>query len=57
MITLEQAGNIATRPSRTRDTTGRIMGAGGVSGHLSEVDEDCAVHAITACGLRPDPGE
>jgi uncharacterized protein GlcG (DUF336 family) len=40
-----------------RDTTDRIIGAVGVSGHLSDADEDCAVHAIAACGLRPDPGE
>jgi uncharacterized protein GlcG (DUF336 family) len=39
-----------------RNTTGEIVGAVGVSGHLPD-DEDCAIQGITACGLRPDPGE
>jgi uncharacterized protein GlcG (DUF336 family) len=40
-----------------RNTTGEIVGAVGVSGHLPDDDEDCAIHGITACGLRPDPGD
>jgi uncharacterized protein GlcG (DUF336 family) len=40
-----------------RDTTGEIVGAVGVSGHLPDDDEDCAIQGIIASGLRPDPGE
>jgi uncharacterized protein GlcG (DUF336 family) len=40
-----------------RDEDGTIIGAVGVSGHLPDDDEDCAVWGITACGLFADPGE
>ena len=39
-----------------RDETGELVGAVGVSGHLPDDDERCAVAGIDACGLRPDPG-
>jgi uncharacterized protein GlcG (DUF336 family) len=40
-----------------RNRTGELVGTVGVSGHLPDDDEDCASQGITACGLRPDPGE
>lgn len=33
-----------------------VIGAVGVSGHLSDYDEACAIHAIAAANLRADPG-
>jgi len=40
---------------RLRDGTGRIIGAVGVSGDGSDVDEACAVVAARAVGLDPEP--
>lgn len=34
---------------------GDIIGAVGVSGDTSEVDEECAVGAVLAAGLEPEP--
>jgi uncharacterized protein GlcG (DUF336 family) len=39
-----------------RDENDDIIGAVGVSGHLPDGDAACAVHGITAAGLRADPG-
>lgn len=39
-----------------RDESGKIIGAVGVSGHLPDDDEACAVHGIESAGLRADPG-
>jgi len=39
-----------------RDDDDALIGAVGVSGHLSDDDEACAVHGIAAAGLRADPG-
>ena len=39
-----------------RDPDGRLIGAVGVSGDTSDMDEECAVAAITACGLVADTG-
>jgi uncharacterized protein GlcG (DUF336 family) len=39
-----------------RDVNGDILGAVGVSGHLPDGDEECAVRGIAACGLQADPG-
>lgn len=39
-----------------RDAEENIIGAVGVSGHQPDNDEDCAIQAIRACDLRPDPG-
>jgi uncharacterized protein GlcG (DUF336 family) len=33
-----------------------VIGAVGVSGHLPHDDEACAIHGITSCDLRADPG-
>jgi uncharacterized protein GlcG (DUF336 family) len=39
-----------------RDDNGAVIGAVGVTGHLPDDDEACAIHGITACDLRADPG-
>ena len=39
-----------------RDETGEILGAIGVSGDTSDIDEICAVAAIEAAGLKADTG-
>lgn len=39
-----------------KDDEGDIIGAVGVSGHLPDADEACAVAGITAAGLTADPG-
>lgn len=40
-----------------RDHTGYVVAAVGVSGHLPDHDEECAVRGIAAVdGLRADPG-
>jgi uncharacterized protein GlcG (DUF336 family) len=36
---------------------GTIIGSVGISGDVSEKDEDCAVHGIKAAGLTPDTGD
>ena len=40
-----------------RAADGAIVGAVGISGDVSEKDEDCAVHGIQAAGLTPDTGD
>jgi uncharacterized protein GlcG (DUF336 family) len=40
-----------------RDAVGRIVGAVGVSGDTSDMDEDCAVEAIRTTPLTPDFGK
>ncbi|NUS57445.1 MAG: heme-binding protein [Streptomycetaceae bacterium] len=39
-----------------RDPDGVIVGAVGVSGHLPDHDEECALRGIAATGLRADTG-
>jgi uncharacterized protein GlcG (DUF336 family) len=39
-----------------RDDNDTVIGAVGVSGHLPDDDEACAINGITACDLRADPG-
>jgi uncharacterized protein GlcG (DUF336 family) len=39
-----------------RDQEGNVLGAVGISGDLSDVDEQCAINAIEALGLRADAG-
>ena len=39
-----------------RNAAGQIVGSVGISGDTSENDEICAVHGITAAGLKPDTG-
>jgi uncharacterized protein GlcG (DUF336 family) len=38
-----------------RDADGILLGAVGVSGDVSDMDERCAVHAVIDTGLLPDP--
>lgn len=38
-----------------RSAEGAVVGAVGVSGDVSDVDEDCALAGVRAAGLRPDP--
>ena len=40
-----------------RDDTGTLLGAVGVSGDVSDMDEACAIAGVIAAGLRPDPAE
>jgi uncharacterized protein GlcG (DUF336 family) len=40
-----------------KSAEGRILGAVGVTGDLSDNDEICAVHAIQAAGLVADTGD
>lgn len=40
-----------------RDDSGTLHGAVGVSGDVSDVDEDCAVRGVRRAGLHPDVGE
>jgi uncharacterized protein GlcG (DUF336 family) len=40
-----------------RGGDGRIIGAAGISGDLSEQDEACAVYGIKSAGLSPDTGD
>lgn len=51
-------GRLAPAPGGVliRDTDGTLLGAVGVSGDVSDVDEACAVHAVKASGLVPDGG-
>jgi len=36
-----------------RDADGALLGAVGVSGDVSDVDEECALAAVAAAGLVP----
>lgn len=38
-----------------RDEAGVLLGAVGVSGDTSDMDEACAIGGVGAAGLRPDP--
>jgi uncharacterized protein GlcG (DUF336 family) len=51
-------GNLVPVPGGVliRDDTDAVIGAVGVSGHLPDDDEACAIHGITAADLRADPG-
>ncbi|MGE8144692.1 GlcG/HbpS family heme-binding protein [Pseudomonas frederiksbergensis] len=39
-----------------RDQDGNVLGAVGISGDISDVDEQCAIRAIEELGLRADAG-
>lgn len=51
-------GNLVPVPGGglVRDQAGDIIGAVGVSGHLPDDDEACAIAGIDAASLRPDRG-
>jgi len=40
-----------------RDGQDKIIGAVGISGDVSDRDEECAVTGIQAAGLKADPGK
>ncbi len=58
-VTALAEGNLVPVPGGVliRNTDSMIIGAVGVSGNLPNDDEECAVTAINATGLRADPGE
>ncbi|PMY62412.1 heme-binding protein, partial [Pseudomonas sp. FW305-25] len=39
-----------------RDQQGAVVGAIGISGDTSDIDEQCAISAIEAQGLQADAG-
>ncbi|SEI23869.1 heme-binding protein [Pseudomonas fuscovaginae UPB0736] len=39
-----------------RDQAGQVLGAMGISGDTSDIDEQCAIRAIEALGLMADAG-
>ena len=39
-----------------RDESGQVIGAIGISGDTSDIDEQCAISAVEALGLRADAG-
>jgi uncharacterized protein GlcG (DUF336 family) len=39
-----------------RDERGEVIGAVGITGDTSDIDEQCAVSAVESVGLRPDAG-
>lgn len=39
-----------------RDPAGEVIGAVGISGDTSDIDEQCAVSGVEAVGLRADAG-
>lgn len=39
-----------------RDQDGKVLGAVGISGDTSDIDEQCAISAIEEVGLRADAG-
>lgn len=51
-------GRLAPAPGGVlvRDADGILLGAVGVSGDVSDVDEECAVQGIAAVGLVSEPG-
>ena len=51
-------GNLVPVPGGVliRDEEARIIGAVGISGDTSDIDEQCAMSGIEASGLRPDNG-
>lgn len=40
-----------------RDDGDALLGAVGISGDVSDVDEECAVHGVRSAGFHPDTGE
>ena len=52
------SGRMVTNPGGVliRDGGGDVIGAVGISGDTSDNDETCAIAAITAAGLKADPG-
>ena len=57
-LTAVAAGKLVPVPGGVliRNEDGRIVGAVGISGDTSEIDEECAVAAIQSVGLFADAG-
>ncbi|MFE1812627.1 GlcG/HbpS family heme-binding protein [Metapseudomonas otitidis] len=51
-------GNLVPAPGGVliRDPAGEVIGAVGISGDTSDIDEQCAVSGVEAVGLRADAG-
>jgi uncharacterized protein GlcG (DUF336 family) len=51
-------GNLVPAPGGVliRDERGEVIGAVGITGDTSDIDEQCAVSAVESVGLRPDAG-
>jgi uncharacterized protein GlcG (DUF336 family) len=51
-------GNVVPAPGGVliRDTSNRVIGAIGISGDASDIDEQCAIRGIQAAGLVADAG-
>ncbi|WP_044874877.1 heme-binding protein [Pseudomonas sp. LFM046] len=51
-------GNLVPAPGGVliRDGQGQVIGAIGISGDTSDIDEQCAVSAVEAVGLKADAG-
>lgn len=51
-------GNLVPAPGGVliRDAQGAVIGAIGISGDTSDIDEQCAVSAVEAAGLKADAG-
>ena len=52
-------GNLVPAPGGVliRDAQGEVIGAIGITGDTSDIDEQCAVGAVEAVGLEADAGE
>lgn len=52
------AGNLVPAPGGVliRDTDGELLGAIGITGDTSDIDEQCAISAVEAVGLQADAG-
>jgi uncharacterized protein GlcG (DUF336 family) len=57
-LTVLAGGDLVPVPGGVliRDAHGTLIGAVGVSGHLPDSDEECALTGLTAAGLTGDPG-
>jgi uncharacterized protein GlcG (DUF336 family) len=51
-------GNLVPAPGGVliRDERGEVIGAVGITGDTSDIDEQCAVSAVESVGLKPDAG-
>lgn len=56
-ISVASEGRVVPVPGGVliRDTDGVLLGAVGVSGDLSDVDEACAIYGVRLAGSRPEP--
>lgn len=52
-------GNLVPAPGGVliRDESGEVIGAVGITGDTSDIDEQCAVSALESLGLQADAGE